>query len=54
MSNVISYLKVRLSQGSTWAGISAVIAAFATSGGTLTPEVLTTGLTALGLLHVNG
>lgn len=47
------YIKLRAKQKSTWLGISAMIAAFATSGGVFSPEVIIAGLTALGLIDVN-
>lgn len=47
------YLKTRMVQKSTWLGLSAIIASLAVSGGTITPEVVVSALTAIGLIDVN-
>lgn len=47
------YLKKRMAQKSTWLGLSAIIASLAVSGGTITPDVVVSGLTAIGLVDVD-
>lgn len=48
-----AYFIERLKQGSTWVGILTAVVAVISSGGTLTPALVTTVLTAIGLFHVN-
>lgn len=48
------YFKKRIVQKSTWLGLSAIVAALAVSGGAVTPDLVVSCLTAVGLIDVNG
>lgn len=49
----MGYIRKRLSQPTTWLGLAAAGAALFASGGSFTPEVVSSLLAALGLVHVD-
>lgn len=49
-----SYFSTRLKQKSTWLGILTAASSLILSGGALTPEVIVTIGTSLGLIDING
>ena len=49
----MKYLSKRLKQPSTWLGLLGAAAALVASGGQVTPEVLGSLVTSLGLVHID-
>lgn len=49
----MGYIRKRFSQPSTWLGLGMGIAALVATGGSFTPEVISTLLGALGLVHID-
>jgi len=49
----MKYLQSRLAQPTTWLGLAIAGFSLYTSGGQITPEITTSILTALGLVHIN-
>jgi hypothetical protein len=50
---VVDYVLRRVTQPSTWLGLTSVVMAFVASGYTLSPTLLSTVVAALGLIHVD-
>lgn len=47
------YIATRLTQKSTWIGIAAIFTSLVTSWGTISPDLVITVMTALGLVDIN-
>lgn len=49
----MNYIRTRLKQPTTWIGVAAAAAAMQATGGQITPEIVSSLLAALGLVHIN-